>query len=223
MIMTGILDFDRLKAKQRALRSGFPETMGLRVHRSISWIGRSEACDDDEDARFLFLWIAFNAAYAEERDFGSRPSSERSRYQDFFQMLVNLDGDRRIYDAIWQRFSGPIRMLMDNRYVFNPFWMHQNGVEGFEDWEERLGKARSKFSRALSTSDTALILSLVFDRLYVLRNQIMHGGTTWASSVNRTQVRDGSAILSFLMPVFIDLMMDNPDRDWGRAFYPVVE
>ncbi|MFD1694954.1 HEPN domain-containing protein [Roseibium aestuarii] len=221
--MTGILDFDTLKAKQRAVRSGFPETMGLRVHRSISWIGRAEACGDDEDARFLFLWIAFNAAYAEERDFGAIAPSERSRFQEFFRKLVKLDAGRRIYDAIWQRFSGPIRMLMDNRYVFSPFWMHQNGVEGFEDWQARLDRDRATFARALAASDTAQILSMVFDRLYVLRNQMMHGGTTWASSVNRTQVRDGSAILAFLMPVFIDLMMDTPDRDWGRAFYPVVE
>ncbi|QEW29765.1 hypothetical protein RIdsm_05611 (plasmid) [Roseovarius indicus] len=28
-----------LKAKQRAIREGFPETMGLRAHRAISWIG----------------------------------------------------------------------------------------------------------------------------------------------------------------------------------------
>ena len=37
------LDHTNLKAKQRALRADFPETMGLRVHRSISWIGRAEA------------------------------------------------------------------------------------------------------------------------------------------------------------------------------------
>lgn len=215
--------FDALKAKQRDLRSGFPETMGLRVHRSISWIGRAEKANDDEDARFLFLWIAFNAAYAQQQDFGTRPASERSRYQDFFRMLVELDEERRVYGAIWQRFSGSIRLLMENRYVFNPFWMHHNGVAGFEDWDQRLANARSKFNKALATTDTALILSLVFDRLYVLRNQMIHGGTTWASSVNRTQVRDGSAILAFLLPVFIDLMMDNPDRDWGRAFYPVVD
>jgi hypothetical protein len=36
-------------------------------------------------------------------------------------------------------------------------------------------------------------------------------------------VRDGAAILGFLMPVFVDLMMDNPQEDWGRPFYPVVE
>ena len=50
-------DFSSLKDKQRAIRSGFPETVGLRIHRAISWIGRAEACGDDHDACFIFLWI----------------------------------------------------------------------------------------------------------------------------------------------------------------------
>ena len=44
-----------------------------------------------------------------------------------------------------------------------------------------------------------------------------------SSKVNRAQVRDGAAILGFLMPVFIDLMMENSDCDWGKPFYPVVK
>ena len=67
--MKDALDFATLKEKQRAIRGGFPETMSLRVHRAISWIGRAEACGDDNDARFIFLWIAFNAAYADEIEF----------------------------------------------------------------------------------------------------------------------------------------------------------
>lgn len=71
--------------------------------------------------------------------------------------------------------------------------------------------------------NSARVLSFVFDRLYVLRNQLVHGGSTWNSGVNRAQVRDGAAILAFLLPVFVDLMMDNPGKDWGKPFYPVVE
>ena len=56
----------------------------------------------------------------------------------------------------------------------------------------------------------------------MLRNQLVHGGATWNSAVNRDQVRDGAAILGFLVPVFVDVMMDNPHEDWGRPFYPVV-
>lgn len=217
--MHDVLTHAALKSKQRELRDGFPDTLGLRVHRALSWLGRAEAESGDPDAQFLFAWIAFNAAYAEERDV----VGERSAFRDFFEKLVRLDPDRRIYDAIWSRFPGPIRLLLTNRYVFEPFWKHRNDVPGYENWEERFEKAAAACNVALARSDTPRVLSLVFDRLYVLRNQLVHGGATWASSVNRDQVRDGAAILMFLLPIFLDVMMSTPDEDWGRPFYPVVE
>ena len=64
---------------------------------------------------------------------------------------------------------------------------------------------------------------MLFDRLYVLRNQLVHGGATWNSSINRAQVKDGAAVLGWLLPVFIDIMLENPDQDWGKPFYPVVK
>ena len=212
-----------LKAKQRSLRSEFPENMGLRVHRSISWIGRAEAEPDDFDSRFLFLWIAFNAAYADELGLQDIAPGERSTFSDYFERVVALDTEQRIYNAIWQSFSGPIRTLLQNRYVFSPFWKHHNGIGGFDDWEERFRSSAHSFSLSLQAHDTPRILSFVFDRLYVLRNQLMHGGSTWNSSVNRHQVRDGATILGFLIPVFVDVMMENPHVDWGSPFYPVVE
>ena len=54
-------------------------------------------------------------------------------------------------------------------------------------------------------------------------SNLVHGGATWNSQVNRDQVRDGAAIPAFLMPVFVDVMMDHPDEDWGRPFYPGVQ
>ncbi|SDE01443.1 hypothetical protein SAMN05421538_103248 [Paracoccus isoporae] len=220
--MTEMLTFDALKQKQRAIRAGFPETMGLRVHRAISWIGRSEACAGDDDARFIFLWIAFNAAYADEREFQSGPQDSRATFLRFFRQLTQLDADCRIYNAVWLRFAGPVRVLLKNHYVFNPFWQHHNGIEGYANWEERFNASSHAFGAAFQSGETASVLSFVFDRLYVLRNQLVHGGATWNSSINRAQVRDGAAILGVLMPLFVDLMMDHPDADWGRPFYPVV-
>ena len=98
-----------------------------------------------------------------------------------------------------------------------------NGIEGFEDWEDKFRASSRSFAQAFQDGDSVRVLSFVFDRLYVLRNQLVHGGSTWNSGVNRAQVRDGAAILAFLMPVFVDLMMENPHEDWGRPFYPVVE
>ncbi|MFN3890744.1 MAG: hypothetical protein ACK4MV_10135 [Beijerinckiaceae bacterium] len=218
---SGPLGYPALKEKQRALRAGFPEALGLRVHRALSWLGRAEAEADDADVRFVLLWIGFNAAYA--ADVGADVGNERGAFKTFFDGLIALDRDRRIYGAVWSRFPHEIRILLANRYVFAPFWSHQNGVAGYENWEDRLGASQRAIAAALASQDTSAVLSVLFDRLYVLRNQLVHGGATWKSSVNRDQVRDGAAVLGWLLPIFLDLMMDNPSRDWGRPYYPVVE
>lgn len=214
------LDGTALKTKQRALRDGFDPALGLRIHRAISWLQRAESAGDDADVRFILLWIGFNAAYA--REIGPDNDNERDLFGTYCAQLVSFDAKHRIYNAIWERFPHEIRVLLNNRYVFAPFWSFQNGAAQAADWETRLARSRQIIASAMGRRDTATILSIVFDRLYVLRNQLVHGGATWNSSVNRQQVHDGAAVLGWLLPVFIDIMMDRADSDWGTPYYPVV-
>ncbi|SCW76280.1 hypothetical protein SAMN02927924_02679 [Sphingobium faniae] len=216
---------ESLKDKQRTLREGFSMPLTLRVHRALSWLRRAEAEQQDEDVRFVLLWIGFNAAYAGNVGLALAGDSRRERdmFSEFFATLVAFDGKHRIYDMVWQRFSQEIRLLLDNRFVFAPFWNHHNQIEGYDDWNVRLERERVAIGGALRRQDTATILSILFGRMYVLRNQLVHGGATWNSEVNRAQVRDGAALLGCLLPVFIDLMMDNPDHEWAMPHYPVIE
>ena len=62
----------------------------------------------------------------------------------------------------------------------------------------------------------------MFNRRYLLRSQLIHGGTTKNSRINRNQVSDGVAILAILMQMFVDVMMDTGE-DWDRPFYPIVQ
>lgn len=214
-----------LKDKQRALREGFSTPLTLRVHRALSWLIRAEREEDDLDVRFLLSWIGFNAAYAGDvaLALGQESQRERDVFMRFFTTLVGFDGKHRLYNLVWQRFAQEIRVLLGNRHVFAPFWLHHNGAPGFADWRARMDREDVAIRSALARHDTATLLSIVFGRLYVLRNQLVHGGATWNSGVNRDQVRDGASILSCLLPLFIDLMMDNPGHDWPMPHYPVVE
>lgn len=217
---------DALKEKQRDLRDGFPLPLTLRVHRALSWYRRAAAEEGDQDVRFILLWIGFNAAYAADMDCAAQNAGEggeRDRFREFFAVLLRLDARNRIYDAVWGRFPHEIRMLLDNRYIFAPFWRFHNGEPGGEDWQDRFDRSRRAITAALAAQDTPTVLSILFDRLYVLRNQLVHGGATWNSAANRNQVRDGAALLGCLLPVFIDLMMDHPDEPWAMPNYPVVE
>lgn len=213
--------FDTLKDRHRAERDTMPESVNLRIHRALSWLQRAEQETDDQDARFIFLWVAFNAAYADELT-NTTHDGERSVFEGFFTKLVSLDHAHMIYTAIWTRFSEEIRLLLGNRYVYAPFWEHHNQVPGYDDWEAWFERSKKGIAVALKQQNTQTILSTLFDRLYVLRNQLIHGGATWNSSVNRDQVTDGAAILSRLVPIFIELMLNHPAAEWGEPCYPVL-
>ena len=57
----------------------------------------------------------------------------------------------------------------------------------------------------------------------MLRNQLVHGGATWNGTINRQQVCGGAAVIGWLLPIFIDVIMANPGHDWGLPYYPVVD
>src|SRR3546814_5720700 len=83
-----------------------------------------------------------------------------------------------------------MRGCIASRYVFQSFWQTDNGSSGYADWADMLERSRTAIGAALRDHDTPRILSILFDRLYVLRNQLVHGGSTWNSDVNRAQVRE---------------------------------
>lgn len=189
----------------------------LRMHRALSWLQRAQATDGDDDVAFVCLWIATNAAYAQELS----GYSEKFAFREFVEQVCDLDESGALYGLVWNVFPGPIRSLLENRYVFQPFWDALNG--GHDDWKEPFERAQVSAKRALGRQDTARVLYAVFQRLYTLRNQLMHGGATWNSSVNRQQVRDGRAILNSVLPVMLGVMMDAPESFKGKPFYPVVQ
>ena len=113
--------------------------------------------------------------------------------------VCRLDRNKALSALVWQAFPGPIRVLLDNPYVFQPFWDAQGNPRSdgsiAEHWRESFDEARQRVHQALARQDTERVLYEVFVRLYTLRNQLMHGGATRNSSVNRAQVRDGRALL----------------------------
>jgi hypothetical protein len=214
--------YEDLKARQRALRDSFSPSLSLRTHRALSWLHRAEQEAVDDDARFLFLWIAFNAAYANEIH-DRKTFTERKLLMQFLGRLVEMDKDGLLHQIVWEQFSNSIRMLLHNKYVFQPFWDYQAGIIEEDIWLNAFRRSKFSANRALGRTDTKRVLAEIFDRLYTLRNQIVHGGSTWNSEVNRSQMKDGANILAFLVPTVIHLMMENHNQLWGDACYPVVE
>lgn len=215
-----------------------PENLQVRIYRSLSWIKRAEGVAPDDDTAFILYWIAFNAAYAEGKPSRAVREDEKKRFRWYFSRIMPLDVDRVVSTTMRKpEFRSRIDGFLQNEWVFQPFWDYAfYGVKTYQDSQRKFNKdaknAKEKLDGSTSRrkrggkkspeNDIVEVLCILFDRLYVLRNQLMHGGATWSSSKNRDQVRDGRELMAFLVPRFAYLMMNNPDPSdcWGSPPYP---
>jgi len=216
------MDYNELKNFQRQNRAKFSESLGLRVHRAISWYGRAEKELEDVDAKFIFLWISFNSAYANEGYF-LHSITEQESFRLFMSRICELDSNKLIDKLIWEKYTSSIRILLENEYVFHAFWEYQRGDKKEDEWKSEFDKAKQFAHRALGQHRSTDVLNVVFSRLYTLRNQMLHGGSTWNSSVNRNQLRDATAFLQDFIPIVIQISMENHEQIWGEPCYPVVK
>ena len=214
----------RLDTIYKELRPSLSDSNSIRLRRAISWLAKAQPLHDDQDydGAFIFFWISFNAMYSIETHSSNIPSDTK-QFSNFFGKLLKFDREDAIYTTIWGKFSGPVRTLVTNQYVFNPFWDYTLGKDHGVDWETKLKKSEIEAKAALPNKrKTKQLLDIVFDRLYTLRNQLIHGSATYQGSVNRDQVKDGASILHYLVPQFAAIMLEQPTHDWGEVMYPAV-
>jgi hypothetical protein len=125
------------------------------------------------------------------------------------------NGQDEIHEIIYERFSQEVRSILDNEFILTSFWADK------DNWEVKLKNEKREVQEALrDRKQTIYILTILFRRLYVLRNQIFHGGATWQGKLNRQQVKDGASLLGYLLPVLLIIMMENPNDNWGEIAYP---
>lgn len=206
----------------RAVRDvhDFSDIHRTRIHRAISWVKCADQQADDADLAFITLWIAFNACYA--REGVSDSTTERHTFHRFLYKLLANDKKHRLYNCMWKNFPQFIRSLIDNQFVYAPFWQARRDSDTSGAWRKRFANDKKEALDALANHDTHSLLCIVTDRLYVLRNQVLHGGATYQSRANRQQVKDSVRFMQAFMPIVIGILMDAPDEDWGAVFYPVV-
>ena len=213
-----MLSYGSLKEAHRNLRDGFDESFSIRVHRALSWLERAEKESSDADAGFIFYWISFNSNYSIELDDRLR-LSETKRFQDYFKLIVESDDNNQIYNLVWERFPQEIRGILNNEFIFQAFWQVPDAQS---NWKDAMEESKNIIGKALKNKNTVVILQILFSRLYVLRNQLIHGNATWNGQLNRQQVNDGYRLLGALQPVFLSIMMSNPHKEWGRLAYPII-
>lgn len=202
-----------------------PDDYTVRLLRVETWLRRAEAAfgADDPDVAFVLYWIAFNAAYA--RDPSSK-SNNLCAINQYFDVLLEVDRQYIVRAAISDECRDRIEEMVKIEYLIDSYWDYANTPSGAKrpetGWNQILNGESQWIQDALDANrveDTQKILRIVFKRLYVLRNQLMHGGAKFESHYNRDSVWDGAHIMARLVPVFLRLMRANKDEEWGRPFF----
>jgi hypothetical protein len=198
--------------------STLPESLTIRIHRAISWLKSAEKQEENLDMKFISLWVSFNACYAVDIN-GLNSKPEKAKLREFTSSLVHFDRTR-LYNLFWEKYSGPVKVLIENKFVFEKFWEFTRGESN--DYEIAFNKSITQATNCLSKQNIEGLLEVVIERLYTLRNQLIHGGATYNSKLNRAQLRDACNIMQLLVPIIIDIMLENGEHNWGEIAYPVV-
>lgn len=215
-----------LNEKFAKQRDSLTPSNQLRLRRSISWLvkAQGEHAQQDYDAAFIFHWIAFNSMYA-QRDSETMAASDPIMYKQFLQHTASLDQWSKIKETLRPLYGTTITVFVQTRFVFPAYWKSDwnpaLGIQTDNSWEQVRKNVTTTISNAISPrGDEVRALNCLFDLLYTLRNQLMHGLSTYCGSLNRDQVQHGAILVAHLVPTFVDLMLSHPDEDFGESPYP---
>ncbi len=86
----------------------------------------------------------------------------------FLSRLIESVRNQLLYQIVWSEFPKSIRLLINIKYVFQPFWEHTKGNLTDGKWKEKFRCSKTSTSRALGRMNTRTVLAIIFDRLYVL-------------------------------------------------------
>jgi hypothetical protein len=175
----------------------------LRSYRARSWL-RAAGDADSLDARFIFLWVAFNSLY------GQRRAHDWLDVEAFLGKVLHSDAERVRKDLLDLHDEGIA--LLGLEFLCFEYW-----AWGFTDRvaETITGHIlQAEFNWAAKTPHKSLFP--IFERLYVLRNQVFHGSAKFGSSKNRDSLRPAVPLLERLVRTFCEIVgEDERDARWG--------
>ena len=200
-----------------------------RIRRVNSWLDHSRKVTS-ADEKFIFLWIAFNAAYGVEPKRGRGSYSypkhdELNVIEKFLENILKKDTSQTIQSILFEKsradwFKQSIQRIMKNEFLYDPYWQEVRNGSG-RAWEKKFKANNEAMLNNYKDCKIKPVLVAVLFRLYTLRNQIFHGGRTFAASWGKKALEDGGKIMAELVPAVLSVMKAHSRSDiWGRVAYP---
>ena len=205
-------------------RKVFESDNKRRLERMKRWLDRAKLADKDSHlkgrdksaVRFIFYWIAFEAAFETQKRSDGKKLMER-----FIKTAVGKDEKK--FDKLFQRkevYQNSL-VLLNLRGTHEWFWQKPKSlkVKTHREWRQLFDKEIKEFPKQNSCDR----LCVVFNRLRVVRHQIFHGASSIEMSMGKEQVDAGFKVLSIVIPAFREAIEDSKgDTDWKPVPFPRV-
>lgn len=195
------------------------EAIRIRLHRCMSWLQRVEELSrvdaDAVDARLIYGWIGLNALYG-RWDMDSRePMRDHAALMEFIKRLCVID-DGRIIPVLLDEHKKLVESLVMDEFLNRFYWRNPGEAEA-----QRTRSSVHRVREMYREKKYRLVLEEVLGRIYVGRCQLVHGGATYGSRLNREPVRRSARMLDLLVPMFVRVIIDGAWTDaWGGVCYP---
>ena len=176
-------------------------------------------------AQFMCWWIAFEAGYAREG-----PKGEASGSKKDMANFINCAMQKKVAWQSWHSALNRVKAhaitIIELPPASQKFWREGRGALAAQweaDFHKEAEKAKEELTRAISgdlQSTYKFLRMLCVERLYVVRNQIFHGGSSLDDSYGHPQVELSVKLLSELVHGFRQTISNNLDVDWKAVPYP---
>ena len=196
----------------------------LRLRRAITWLEEAENASSPH-VQLVLLWIAFNALYGKDRDVLGQGG--KGSMNGFLKRIIRQDSDEIIFIAL-RRLRNRIKTLMLLLPSYDKFWRVMYCPSEREEWgnyfrvfnEENERVIKFLNQKKFDTKELIKVTGMIFNRLYVVRNQSMYGAATKGNKLFVSHVNAGVALLSELVPRIALIMLRAKERHWGKIPYP---
>lgn len=215
----------------------YPVSNMIRMQRSLSWMQRFAEEEVDEDIGFILHWIAFESLYGQDDNsqFTTRDNKPTVLQEivKFFDELEKSERDRsKLVNAAIEMLDD-INSTFANPYISNEAWaVYYKGSTKAGSKHNPFAKAADKFkpytqSKLKDPHQFNKVIKDLFQRLYLVRNQLFHGNASYKQDKS-PQVVSAFHILRKLMPLIVEIMLrsleDNLGSErWGKVPYPRIK
>ena len=190
-------EIEALRKRFKALYPNEPthewQPLTDRIRRALSWLDKAAHSKSDSPVRFVELWIALNALY------GQQPSADRTKrptegtaFARWAEKVAGLDAKGQLLASI----DDPVvDSLMRNRFLCSAYWAGDSG------YQRSINDDVREKREAVQERRVAAALICVFQRILVLRNQIVHGSAAQNTVRNQDAVQPAIRVLSAMLRV----------------------